>query len=39
LKWNRFFEKYGKNSDLEVYGVHDKGDMEYDKIIFPVELM
>jgi hypothetical protein len=25
------FEKYGKNSNLEVYGVHDKGDMEYDK--------
>lgn len=25
------FEKYGKNSGLEVYGVHDKGDMEYDK--------
>jgi hypothetical protein len=28
-----------KNSNLEVYGVHDKGDMEYDKIIFPAELM
>ena len=25
------FEKYGKHSNLEVYGVHDKGDMEYDK--------
>lgn len=27
----RLFEKYGKYSDLQVYGVHDKGDMEYDK--------
>lgn len=25
------FEKYGNKSNLEVYGVHDKGDMEYDK--------
>jgi superfamily II DNA/RNA helicase len=25
------FERYGKNSGLEVYGVHDKGDMDYDK--------
>ncbi len=25
------FEKYGKNSGLEVYGVHDKGDTDYDK--------
>lgn len=25
------FEKYGKHTDLNVYGVHDKGDMEYDK--------
>jgi superfamily II DNA/RNA helicase len=25
------FEKYGKYTDLRVYGVHDKGDMEYDK--------
>ena len=24
-------KKYGKHSNLEVYGVHDKGDMEYDK--------
>ena len=31
LEMESFFEKYGKNSDLEVYGVHDKGDMEYDK--------
>lgn len=25
------FEKYGQFSKLEVYGVHDKGDMDYDK--------
>jgi superfamily II DNA/RNA helicase len=25
------FEELGKNSGLEVYGVHDKGDMDYDK--------
>lgn len=25
------FEKYGKYTNLEVYGVHDKGDMDYDK--------
>jgi ATP-dependent RNA helicase RhlE len=25
------FEKYGKNSGLEVYGIHDKGDTDYDK--------
>lgn len=25
------FEKLGKNSGLEVYGVHEKGDMDYDK--------
>ena len=31
LEMELLFEKYGKNSDLEVYGVHDKGDMEYDK--------
>ena len=31
LEMESLFEKYGKNSDLEVYGVHDKGDMEYDK--------
>jgi superfamily II DNA/RNA helicase len=31
LEMESFFEKYGKESDLEVYGVHDKGDMEYDK--------
>ncbi|MBA4318064.1 MAG: RNA helicase [Flavobacterium sp.] len=31
LEMEDLFEKYGKNSNLEVYGVHDKGDMEYDK--------
>ena len=31
LEMELLFEKYGKNSNLEVYGVHDKGDMEYDK--------
>ncbi len=31
LEMEELFEKYGKNSGLEVYGVHDKGDMEYDK--------
>jgi ATP-dependent RNA helicase RhlE len=31
LEMESIFEKYGKNSNLEVYGVHDKGDMEYDK--------
>lgn len=25
------FEKLGKNSGLEIFGVHDKGDMDYDK--------
>ena len=31
LEMEELFKKYGKNSNLEVYGVHDKGDMEYDK--------
>lgn len=31
LEMESLFEKFGKNSNLEVYGVHDKGDMEYDK--------
>ena len=31
LEMESLFEKYGKNSNLEVYGVHDKWDMEYDK--------
>jgi ATP-dependent RNA helicase RhlE len=31
LEMEALFEKYGKNSGLEVYGVHDKGDMDYDK--------
>lgn len=31
LEMEELFEKYGKYNDLQVYGVHDKGDMEYDK--------
>jgi len=31
LEMVELFEKYGKFSNLEVYGVHDKGDMDYDK--------
>ena len=31
LEMEALFDKYGKQSNLEVYGVHDKGDMEYDK--------
>lgn len=31
LEMEALFEKYGKHSNLEVYGVHDKGDMEFDK--------
>ena len=31
LEMVSLFEKYGKNSGLEIYGVHDKGDMDYDK--------
>jgi ATP-dependent RNA helicase RhlE len=31
LEMEELFEKFGKHSNLEVYGVHDKGDMEYDK--------
>lgn len=31
LAMEELFEKYGKHTDLNVYGVHDKGDMEYDK--------
>ena len=31
LEMEGLFEKYGKYTNLEVYGVHDKGDMEYDK--------
>ena len=31
LEMEALFEKYGKHSNLEVYGVHDKGDMDYDK--------
>lgn len=31
LEMEELFEKYGKYANLEVYGVHDKGDMDYDK--------
>ena len=31
LEMEALFDKYGKQCNLEVYGVHDKGDMEYDK--------
>lgn len=31
LEMQAIFEKLGKHTDLTVYGVHDKGDMEYDK--------
>lgn len=31
LEMELLFEKYGKHLDLQVFGVHDKGDMEYDK--------
>lgn len=31
LEMEDLFEKYGKYNELRVYGVHDKGDMEYDK--------
>ena len=31
LEMEELFEKFGKYTSLQVYGVHDKGDMEYDK--------
>lgn len=31
LEMVELFSKYGKYTNLEVYGVHDKGDMDYDK--------
>ncbi|PXY45649.1 DEAD/DEAH box helicase [Flavobacterium hydrophilum] len=31
LEMVELFEKYGKYTNLEIYGVHDKGDMDYDK--------
>ena len=31
LEMVELFEKYAKNTGLEVYGVHEKGDMDYDK--------
>ncbi|WP_026727962.1 DEAD/DEAH box helicase [Flavobacterium denitrificans] len=31
LAMEALFDKYNKYTNLEVYGVHDKGDMDYDK--------
>ncbi len=31
LEMEDLFEKFGKFTNLRVYGVHDKGDMDYDK--------
>jgi len=31
LEMEALFEKFGKFTNLRVYGVHDKGDMDYDK--------
>lgn len=31
LEMASLFEKYGKNSGIEVFGVHEKGDTDYDK--------
>ena len=31
LEMEELFEKYGRYCGLEVYGIHDKGDMDYDK--------
>ncbi|HWR94472.1 MAG TPA: DEAD/DEAH box helicase, partial [Flavobacterium sp.] len=31
LEMEDLFEKFGNYTNLRVYGVHDKGDMEYDK--------
>ena len=31
LEMEKLFENYGNYTNLRVYGVHDKGDMEYDK--------
>jgi superfamily II DNA/RNA helicase len=31
LEMQEMFAKYAKNSGLEIFGVHDKGDMDYDK--------
>lgn len=31
LEMEELFEKFGKFTNLRVYGVHDKGDMDYDK--------
>jgi hypothetical protein len=39
LEMEAIFEKFERHTDLVVYGVHDRGDMEYEKIIFLVESM
>lgn len=31
LEMEALFEKYGRYTNMTVYGVHDRGDMEYDK--------
>ena len=31
LAMEELFEQLGSKTDLRVYGIHDKGDMEYDK--------
>jgi ATP-dependent RNA helicase RhlE len=31
LEMEELFKKYGRYTNMTVYGVHDKGDMEYDK--------
>jgi ATP-dependent RNA helicase RhlE len=31
LEMVELFQRYGKNSGLEIFGVHDKGDTDYDK--------
>lgn len=31
LAMEELFEQFGSKTDLRVYGIHDKGDMEYDK--------
>jgi hypothetical protein len=34
LEMEAIFEKFERHTDLVVYGVHDRGDMEYDKNYF-----
>lgn len=31
LEMEELFDKYAKGTELEIYGIHDKGDTEYDK--------